>query len=123
MSYHQRSPAMQLMSDTDGVANDEARRPSKEPRIGSLTRDWSQKSALQKYASRLRRAAAQYRRDCAISSPPTWSEQEGRAYAELQAEQQGAMRELVIQEYRRLVAIRAALHQEPARTRQVFGTA
>jgi predicted DsbA family dithiol-disulfide isomerase len=107
------------MSDTDGVTNDEARRPHKEPRIDSLTRDWSEKSALDKYVSRVRRAAAQYRRECAISSPPTSAGHEARAFAELQAEQQRAMRDLVIHEYRRLVALRNAPHQEPTRRRQV----
>ena len=40
-----------------------------------------------------------------------------RAYAELQAEQQRAMRELVTGEYWRLAAVRDAPHQEPVRTR------
>ena len=63
----------------------------------------------------MKRAAAQYRRECVSLSPATWCEYEARAYAELHAEQQRAMRELVTGEYWRLVAVRNAPHQEPAR--------
>jgi hypothetical protein len=57
---------------------------------------------------RVREAACQYRRDCAILS-------EVGAYSRLKSEQQRAMRELVTGEYWRLVAARNAPHQEPAR--------
>ena len=61
---------------------------------------------LDRYAARVRQAACQYRRDCAIPS-------EVSAYAELKSEQQRAMRELVTGEYRRMIAVRDAPHKEP----------
>ena len=61
---------------------------------------------LDRYAARVRHAACQYRRDCAILS-------EVSAYAELKSEQQRAMRELVTGEYRRMIAVRAAPHKKP----------
>jgi hypothetical protein len=97
---------------------DRAKEPSKE----SLISDWGEKSALNKYALRVTRAAAQYRRERGSLSPVTWCGNEARAYAELQAEQQRAMRELVTGEYWRLVAVRDAPHQEPATTRQASGS-
>jgi hypothetical protein len=130
MSYHQgphelrlaiSSQAEALISDFGREADGEVRGHSKEASNDSLTRDWSEKSALDKYASRVKRATAQYRRDRATLSPTTWREHETRAYAELQAEQQRAMRELVTGEYWRLAAVRDAPHQEPVRTRQASG--
>src|SRR4029077_14309001 len=56
---------------------------------------------LDRYAARVREAACQYRRDCAILS-------EVGAYSRLQSEQQRAMRELVTGEYRRMVEVRDA---------------
>jgi hypothetical protein len=61
---------------------------------------------LDRYAARVRHAACQYRRDCAILS-------EVSAYAKLKAEQQRAMRELVTAEYWRMIAVRDAPHKEP----------
>ena len=61
---------------------------------------------LDRYAARVRHAACQYRRDCAILS-------EVSAYAELKSEQQRAMRELVTGEYWRMIAVRDAPHKEP----------
>jgi hypothetical protein len=87
----------------------------------SLASDWSEKSALDKYTSRVNRAVAQYRRERAFPSATTWDVREARAYAELLAEQRLAMRELVTGEYWRIVAVREALHQEPLRTRQGSG--
>ena len=130
MSYHQGpyelrlaicSEAEVLISDFGREADGEVRGHSKEASNDSLT-DWSEKSALDKYASRVKRATAQYRRDRATLSPTTWREHEARAYAELQAEQQRAMRELVTGESWRLAAVRDAPHQEPVRTRQASGS-
>jgi hypothetical protein len=103
-----------LVSDFCGEADGEARRRTKEA-TNPLARNWSESSALDKYYLRVKRAAAQYRRECVSLSPVTWREYEARAYAELQAEQQRAMRELVTGEHWRLVAVRNAPHQEPAR--------
>jgi hypothetical protein len=130
MSYHQgphelrpaiSSEAEALISDFGRKADGEVRGRAKEASNDSLT-DWSEKSALDKYASRVKRATAQYRRDRATLSPTTWREHEARAYAELQAEQQRAMRELVTGESWRLAAVRDAPHQEPVRTRQASGS-
>jgi hypothetical protein len=109
MSYHERLAELGSISDFDG----EARRRGRGASDDSFAKDWSEKSALDKYASRVNRAATQYRRERATLSPPTWREHEACAYLELQAEQQRAMRELVTGEYWRLVAVREAPHQEP----------
>jgi hypothetical protein len=61
---------------------------------------------LDRYTARVRDAACQYRRDCAILS-------EVRAYSRLMSEQQRAMRELVTGEYWRMISIRDAPHKEP----------
>ena len=61
---------------------------------------------LDRYAARVREAACQYRRDCAILS-------EVSAYAKLKSEQQRAMRELVTGEYWRMIAVGDAPHKEP----------
>jgi hypothetical protein len=61
---------------------------------------------LDRYATRVRAAACQYRRDCAILS-------EASAYAKLKSEQQRAMQELVTGEYWRMIAVRDAPHKEP----------
>jgi hypothetical protein len=63
---------------------------------------------MDRYAARVREAACQYRRDCAILS-------EVGAYSRLQSEQQDAMRELVTGEYWRMIEVRDAPHKEPAR--------
>jgi hypothetical protein len=86
-----------------------------------LAKDWNEKSALEKYSSRVNRAVAQYRRERAFSSPTIRGAHEARAYAELLAEQQRAMRQVMTGEYWRLVAVREAPHQEPLRTRQASG--
>jgi hypothetical protein len=131
MSYHQwphelrrtmSSEAEARISDFGGEANGEVRDRAKEASNDSLTSDWSEKSALDKYALRVKRATAQYRRERASLSPATWCGNEARAYAEFHAEQQRAMRELVTGEYWRLVAVRDAPHQEPVRTRQASGS-
>ena len=131
MSYHQgphelrlaiSSEAEALNAGFGSEADGEVCGRAKEASNDSLTRDWSEKSALDKYASRVKRATAQYRRDRATLSPTTWREHEARAYAELQAEQQRAMRELVTGECWRLAAVRDAPHQEPVRTRQASGS-
>ena len=130
MSYHQwphelrrtmSAEAEARISDFGGEANGEVRDRAKEARNDSLTSDWSEKSALDKYALRVKRAAAQYRRERASLSPRPGGN-EARAYAEFHAEQQRAMRELVTGEYWRLVAVRDAPHQEPVRTRQASGS-
>ena len=68
MSYHQgpyelrfaiSSEAEALISDFGREADGEARGHSKEASNDFLTRDWSEKSALDKYASRVKRATAQ----------------------------------------------------------------
>jgi hypothetical protein len=129
MSYHQgphelrlaiSSEAEALISDFGREADGEVRGRAKEASNDSLTSDWSEKSALDKYALRVKRAAAQYRRERASLSPRPGGN-EARAYAEFHAEQQRAMRELVTGEYWRLAAVRDAPHQEPARTRQAPG--
>src|ERR1700677_1437239 len=121
MSYHQGShePRLTISSEVGGLVSDfggeadgEARRPTKEA-TNPLARNWSESSTLDKYYLRVKRDAAQYRRECASLSPVTWRYEAG-AYAELKAEQQRAMRELVTGEYWRLVAVRNAPHQEPA---------
>jgi hypothetical protein len=56
---------------------------------------------LDRYAARVREAACQYRRDCAILS-------EVGAYSRLKSEQQRAMRELVTGEYWRMIEVRDA---------------
>jgi hypothetical protein len=61
---------------------------------------------LDRYAARVREAACQYRRDCAILS-------EVSAYTKLKSEQQRAMRELVTGEYWRMIAVRDAPHKKP----------
>jgi hypothetical protein len=124
MSYHQwphelrlaiSSEAEARISNFGREADGEVRDRAEEAGHESLTSDWSEKTALDKYALRVKRAAAQYRRERASLSPVTRCGNEPRAYAELQAEQQRAMRELVTGEYWRLVAVRAAPHQEPVR--------
>ena len=122
VSYHEWPHELRLaicseapapISDFGGEADVEARRRANETSDDSLVRDWTKKSGLDN------QAVAQYRRERAILTPPTWPEHEARAYAELQAEQQRAMRDLVTGEYWRLVAVRDAPHQEPVRTRQI----
>ena len=61
---------------------------------------------LDRYAARVRQAACQYRRDCAIPS-------EVSAYADLKSKQRRAMRELVTGEYWRMIAVRDAPHKKP----------
>jgi hypothetical protein len=130
MSYHQRPPERRLaissetealVSNFGGKSDSEARGRAKDASNDPLARDWSEKPALDKYALRVKRAAAQYRRERASISVVAWREQEARAYAELQAEQQRAMREFVTGEYWRLAAVRDAPHQEPVRTGQASG--
>jgi hypothetical protein len=58
------SEAEARISDFGGEANGEVRDRAKEASNDSLTSDWSEKSALDKYALRVKRAAAQYRREC-----------------------------------------------------------
>jgi len=130
MSYYQRPHELRLAISSEAEAlnagfgseaDGEVCGRAKEASNDSHTRDWSEKSALDKYASRVNRAAAQYRRDCATLSPTTRREHEARAYAELQAEQQRAVRELLTGEYWRLAAVRDAPHQEPVQTRYAPG--
>ena len=56
---------------------------------------------LDRYAARVREAACQYRRDCAILS-------DVGAYSRLKSEQQRAMRELVTGECWRMIEVREA---------------
>jgi hypothetical protein len=111
------APIPQFGGETDCEARGRLGEASDE----SLARDWSEKSALDKYTSRVNRAVAQYRRERTFPSATTWDVHEARAYAELLAEQQLAMRQLVTGEYWRIVAVRDAPHQEPLRTRQASG--
>jgi hypothetical protein len=61
---------------------------------------------LDRYATRVREAACQYRRDCATLS-------EVGAYSRLKSEQQRAMREVVTREYWRMIEVCDAPHKEP----------
>jgi hypothetical protein len=72
MSYHERphelGPTICAEAPALSDADREARLRAGDARKESLSGDWSEKSAIEKYASRVNRAVTQYRRERAVSS-------------------------------------------------------